>query len=498
VTSDLVEVTARRQLAGTSGRKVSRASPSWWRAYTTTLVVLDALAITVGALAGGQLRFGRLGTVTVASSRFSYVGLAAVLIPAWIVTMMLSGTYERRYLDTGSEEYRRVFGASLRFLAVVATLAFLLKVDVARGFVVVAIPVAATLGLTGRYCARKWLHRRRGRLGSCMRGVVVVGSDTGVENIVRALRATPYVGYSVIAVCTTGGGRDTMNVDGDQIPVTAGTDKIVESALGLGADAIVVADEQTVSIEALRDLAWQLEGSGVGLLVTPAVTDVTGPRISIRPVAGLPLVSVEEPELSGVRRMVKSAFDRSVATVALVLLSPFLLAIGLAVRLSSDGPALFRQFRVGLGGRRFVIWKFRTMTADAEDRLDEVLYLNEHDGVLFKITDDPRITRMGRFLRRWSIDELPQLWNVVRGEMSIVGPRPPLPQEVERYDIEVRRRLLVKPGLTGLWQVSGRAGLSWEEAVRLDLHYVENWSPSLDAVILAKTVVAVLRRQGAC
>jgi lipopolysaccharide/colanic/teichoic acid biosynthesis glycosyltransferase len=177
---------------------------------------------------------------------------------------------------------------------------------------------------------------------------------------------------------------------------------------------------------------------------------------------------------------------------------PVLFLIGVAIRLSSRGPALFRQVRVGLGGRRFVMWKFRTMSVDAEDRLGEVAHLNEHDGVLFKITDDPRATRVGRLLRRWSIDELPQLWNVVRGEMSIVGPRPPLPHEVERYDLQVRRRLLVKPGLTGLWQVSGRAGLSWEESVRLDLHYVENWSPSLDAVILVKTIVAVLRRRGAC
>ncbi len=400
------------------------------------------------------------------------------------------------FLGTGSEEYRRVFGASLRFLAIVATLAFLFKIELARGFVGVAIPLAAILALGGRYAARRWLHRRRWRRGSCMKGVVVAGSDRGIREIVRALRAAPFVGYSVIGVCTPGG-RDAITVEGDRLPVLAGTDQIVESALSVGADAIVVADEQTVSIDALRSLAWQLEGSGVGLLVAPAVTDVTGPRISMRPVSGIPLVSVDEPELSGVRRLVKSAFDRSAAIVALLVASPLLLAIGLAIRLSSEGPALFRQVRIGLGGRHFVMWKFRTMTVDAEERLEEVRHLNEHDGLLFKIADDPRMTRFGRFLRRWSIDELPQLWNVVRGEMSIVGPRPPLPHEVERYDLEVRRRLLVKPGLTGLWQVSGRAGLSWDEAVRLDLHYVENWSPSLDAVILAKTIVAVLRRRGA-
>jgi len=486
----------RQRLAGVTGRRVRRVPPSWWRFYTTALVLLDVVSITSGALVGQRLRFGRLGAVNLAASRFSYVGVAAVLIPAWIVTMTLCGTYERRFLDTGSEEYRRVFGASLRFLAVVAVVAFLLKVEVARGFVAVAIPVAAISTLVGRYTARQWLHRRRGRQGSCMKGVVVAGSDHGVHDIVRALRAAPFVGYSVVGVCTPDG-NGTISVDGDRVPVISGNDRIVESALAVDADAIVVADEQTISTEALRTLAWRLEGTGIGLLVAPAVTDVAGPRISMRPVAGVPLVSVDEPELSGVRRLVKGAFDRSVAAVAMLLLAPVLVLIGLAIRVSSHGPGLFRQVRVGLGGRRFVMWKFRTMAADAEARLGEVVHLNEHDGVLFKITDDPRTTRIGRLLRRWSIDELPQLWNVVRGEMSIVGPRPPLPHEVEHYDLQVRRRLLVKPGLTGLWQVSGRAGLSWEESVRLDLHYVENWSPSLDAVILAKTVVAVLRGRGA-
>ena len=212
----------------------------------------------------------------------------------------------------------------------------------------------------------------------------------------------------------------------------------------------------------------------------------------------IPLLLVQEPEMKGRKRVAKAAFDRLLAVVCLVAFLPFMLLIGLVVRVTSRGPALFRQVRVGLGGRHFVIWKFRTMAVDAEARLNDLMHLNEHDGVLFKIADDPRTTRVGRFLRRWSLDEIPQLWNVIRGDMSIVGPRPPLPSEVERYEHHVQRRLLVKPGLTGLWQVDGRAGVPWEEAVRLDLYYVENWSLSMDAAIIAKTVTAVLRRHGAC
>ncbi|MGI8900674.1 MAG: sugar transferase [Nocardioides sp.] len=459
---------------------------------------MDTLAIIAGGVAAERVRLGRVGAFGFADS-VNYAGVAIAVILAWLVTLTLCGAYEQRHLESGSEEYRRLFSASLRFLAVVATLALVFKIDVARGFVAVAIPAATFLALGGRYAARRWLHRRRNDGRSCMRGVVVAGAAQSVAEMARAIRTAPYVGYRVLAACTPDG-SGMIRVKGDEsdeIPVVTDIDGVVESAIALGADAVAITEQDAMSVDALRALAWQLEGTGVGLLVAPSVTDVSGPRISMRPVTGLPLVSVEEPELTGLRRLTKGVFDRVLAATALVLLSPVLLVIGLAVRCTSEGPALFRQVRVGVRGRRFVIWKFRTMTVDAEARLAEFAHLNEHDGLLFKIANDPRVTRVGRVLRRWSLDELPQLWNVLSGEMSIVGPRPPLPEEVDRYDVQVRRRLLVKPGLTGLWQVSGRAGLPWDEAVRLDLHYVENWSPSLDAVILAKTILAVFRGHGA-
>jgi exopolysaccharide biosynthesis polyprenyl glycosylphosphotransferase len=266
----------------------------------------------------------------------------------------------------------------------------------------------------------------------------------------------------------------------------------------LRADTLVIAPTSTLEPTDLRRLSWELEGADVDLVVSPNLTDVAGPRVHLRPVAGLPLLHVEKPEFAGLRRVAKSAFDRTVSLVALVLLAPVCLVIAALVRLDSPGPAFFRQQRVGRGGSTFTLWKFRSMHADAERELEALIESNEHAGSpVFKMRADPRVTRVGRFLRRTSLDELPQLLNVLRGQMSLVGPRPPLPSEVEQYGRHVHRRLLVRPGLTGVWQVSGRSELSWEESVRLDLHYVENWTLWFDISILCRTVRAVARARGA-
>lgn len=467
----------------------------WWRGYACALVLVDSAAVVVGAILAQLVRFGDLGASATGRVGLSYVAFTLIAAPCWVVTMTFGGAYDRRHYGWGTEEYRRVFDAAVRFLLLVALLGFLLKMDVARGFVAIAIPLATMLTLTGRYVLRQWMYRMRGH-GRFTKRVLVVGSVSASGELVRQLQSSES-GLSVVGACTPGEVRE-LEVAGQSIPVLAEPQSALEAVVASQADVIAIADSDSLSNGALRRLAWQLEGTGVELLVAPAVTDVAGPRVSIRPMSDIPLLLVEEPELKCSKRVAKAMFDRVLAAAGLVVLLAPLLVIGLLVRLTSRGPALFRQVRVGLGGRHFVMWKFRTMTDDAEAHLSELMHLNERDGVVFKIQNDPRITRVGRFLRRWSIDELPQLWNVVRGDMSIVGPRPPLPAEVERYDHHVRRRLLVKPGLTGLWQVGGRAGVAWEEAVRLDLYYVENWSLSMDAMILAKTVTTVLRGHGAC
>jgi exopolysaccharide biosynthesis polyprenyl glycosylphosphotransferase len=253
-----------------------------------------------------------------------------------------------------------------------------------------------------------------------------------------------------------------------------------------------------IDAEKLRWISWQLEGTDTDLVVSPGLTDVGGRRLHIQPIAGLPLLHVSEPAFAGIRHLLKGAFDRVVAAVALLLLSPLLFGIAIVVRRTSTGPALFCQTRVGRNGKPFKMVKFRSMYVGAEQQVTELADENEASGgLLFKIRDDPRVTRVGRVLRRRSLDELPQLINVLTGSMSLVGPRPPLPTEVAQYGDEMRRRLLVKPGLTGLWQISGRSDLSWEESVRLDLHYVENWSLVLDMAVLWKTARAVVRAEGA-
>jgi exopolysaccharide biosynthesis polyprenyl glycosylphosphotransferase len=281
------------------------------------------------------------------------------------------------------------------------------------------------------------------------------------------------------------------------VPVLGELDDVRRLAVELGVDGVIVAGGSYSSAADLRRLGWAMQGLELDLLVVPSLTDIAGPRVHMRHVAGLPFVQVEEPQSDRAGGWAKRLFDLVVAGSLVVLLSPLLALVALLVRLQDGGPVFYRQRRVGAGGAVFDMVKFRSMVVDAEARLDELADANEHDGVLFKIREDPRITRIGRFIRKFSIDELPQLFNVLRGEMSLVGPRPPLVDEYERYEQDTHRRLLVRPGMTGLWQVSGRSDLPWSEAVRLDLYYVDNWSMVIDLVIMLKTVKAVLVSKGA-
>jgi exopolysaccharide biosynthesis polyprenyl glycosylphosphotransferase len=283
------------------------------------------------------------------------------------------------------------------------------------------------------------------------------------------------------------------------VPVFGGVavQEVAEAVRRSGADAVAVLSCPEIDGATLRQLAWDLEKTGTDLCVAPALLDVAGPRTTVRPTAGLTLLHVDHPQLSGVRQVLKGLFDRFMAGMALFLLSPVLVIVAIAIKLADNGPALFTQTRVGKDGRTFKIYKFRTMVVDAEARLAELKPVNDLDGVLFKVRRDPRITSIGARLRKYSIDEFPQFINVVKGEMSLVGPRPALPSEAARYADHVHRRLVVKPGLTGMWQVSGRSELSWDESVRLDLRYVENWSFALDLQILWKTVAVILRGSGA-
>jgi exopolysaccharide biosynthesis polyprenyl glycosylphosphotransferase len=459
-------------------------SPTWRPRYVAVLVALDTLALGLGVSIGEFVRFSSLADEARGAPSLIVLVTAAAI---WLITLATARTYENRFLGLGSEEFRRVGNAAARFTAFLAVVVFMFKLDIARGMVVGALPATIVLTLAFRYAARRMLHRLR-RNGSAGHRVLVVGDPGSRDVLIRHLQSAPHSGLQVVAVCSPA----------YSTPQGASVEHVRALVESVGADTVAVTHGPAVDPDLLRRLAWSLEGTGVDLLVAPALTDVAGPRLNIRPVSGLPLLQIAAPEFTGVRRLVKRSFDVLGACTALVLASPVLVVVALAVRLSSRGPVLFRQTRVGRGGQPFVMYKFRSMYADAEARLEQLRAFNDQgDGVLFKMRDDPRVTSIGRHLRRFSLDELPQLLNVVRGQMSLVGPRPPLPAEVARYDPHAHRRLLVTPGLTGLWQVSGRSELNWEETVRLDLYYVENWSVALDAEIIWKTMGAVLRGSGA-
>lgn len=484
--------TGPRRVGDDALRMRYRCNLGWERRLVAAVVGVDLAAILAGSLLPLLVPF-RGGRPLTAAGYLGVTGIVAVL---WIASMWLSRAYEARFLGVGSEEFKRTCNAALRLTAAIATVSYALSSTAGRRQIIVALPIATVLALAGRYGVRKVLVRLR-RRGRYVHRVIVVGGAAPVSNVVRAIRRAPQAGMRVVGCCLDSP-EDARPSPLEGVPVLGDVTGITAAINAVNATAVAVTASDQMSSAALRELSWQLEGTGVDLLVAPTLADVAGPRIHIRPVAELPLLHVEEPELSGGRRLLKGIFDRTIALVVLVLVLPVLAAVAVAVRLSSPGTVLFRQVRVGKDGRPFMMYKFRSMYADAETRLDGLLVRNERrDGLLFKIRQDPRVTRVGRLLRRSSVDELPQLFNVLRGDMSLVGPRPPLPSEVARYPRDVRRRLLVKPGLTGLWQVSGRSDLTWEESVRLDLHYVENWSLALDFMIVWKTAFAVFRAEGA-
>jgi exopolysaccharide biosynthesis polyprenyl glycosylphosphotransferase len=464
----------------------------WERSYVAATIAIDASAALIAATAAYMGRFGDHPT---SKYLWGYIALTASLPVLWLAAMWVARAYEARFLTVGYEEFRRVLIAAVAVIAAVGTFSWATKAEVARGYVIIALPLATMLTLLGRYSARKFVHRRR-RSGDFMSDVLLVGHGHPAADMVRQMRRDVHHGMRIVGACVPNGSQ-SEELTAVGVPVLGSFEDVDKLVPGTSADAVAVLACPEMDGSALRHLSWSLARSGIDLLVAPALMDVTGPRIAIRPVCGLPLLHVDEPALSGGRRIAKGCADRAVSAVAVLILLPLLVAIGLAVRLTSRGPALFRQTRDGLHGRKFTVFKFRTMTRDAESLRASVSHLNVHaTGHLFKVENDPRVTPLGRWLRRTSLDELPQLVNVLRGQMSLVGPRP-LPTTDTPYDGEARRRLFVKPGLTGLWQISGRADLEWDDAVGLDLRYVENWSLALDALIIWKTLFVVVKRSGA-
>ena len=462
------------------------------RSVQLALIVLDFFMVSVASVLAIVLR-NTLPMFTDDSQAQALIAPVALLtIPTWLLLLMAFGAYSIDQLGAGVREYKSILVPSLVLAAIVAQAAFLFRYSVSRGYYVMLIVFGTALLLIGRYAARRLLQyaRRHGRLQT---RTLLLGHARQIDALVTVLRREAWTGYGPVGALTP----NREPVRSADLPILGTPDDVRAVAVETRAHAIVFAEGSFGSSVEFRRLAWELEDSQLQLIVAPTLADISAERLDVRPVGGLPLVFVERPQAIEASRWVKRVFDLVGAAFSLILATPAMIIAAIAIKLEDRGPILFRQERTGRHGIAFGCYKFRSMVTNAEELKATLAGQNESDGVLFKMANDPRITRVGRFIRRFSIDELPQLFNVLAGQMSLVGPRPALPSEVSQYSDDVARRLHVRPGMTGLWQVSGRSDLSWEETVRLDLYYVDNWSLLQDLNILAKTAGAVLRPNGA-
>lgn len=469
----------------------------WESEYIRRLWITDTAAV-LGAVAFAHWTNTRPISISSLISVDTVVSMAVAIL--WLLFLGRGRSRSSRVVGTGLGEYLRVVVATARLFGLVAVGSLLFNLDGPRGYLVVALPVGTVALLAGRLAWRAVVVRRR-RLGRYRTSVLLVGGHASAVTITRSFAREPSCGYDVAGVCIPRRATtldDRVLVDGQSIPVFGNELDVVQALRICGADTVIVTAAEDLGQVGMRTLMWALEPHGIDLVVSPVVADVARPRLMMRSVAGLSLIHIGKPRYKGAKRLGKAIFDFWFAVLALVVAAPVMAVAALAVKTTSRGPVFYRAERIGTDGKPFFMFKFRTMVEGADRQVVELMGDNEGaGGVLFKMRRDPRVTRVGRVLRRYSIDEFPQFLNVIRQEMSVVGPRPPLRREVATYDDEVARRLLVKPGVTGLWQVSGRSDLSWEESVRLDTFYVENWSMSQDLAIIARTFSAVVSSAGA-
>jgi exopolysaccharide biosynthesis polyprenyl glycosylphosphotransferase len=447
----------------------------------------DSIIIVLAVALGYAARIAFVPELATEIRSLTLFALGGVLVMGiWAVAMFVFRSRDAHVVGVGPDEYKRVISSSFTFFGILAILFVVSGTRSAQWFFVTTAPVGLVSLLLSRWLWRKWLFRQRA-LGHSLSRVVVVGKRKDVVKVVNQIDLGLRAAYLVVAAVMDKTDWKTAEKALRGVTVLQDTDRVVDYASKLDCDAIIVAGEPSGKGNYIRDLAWSLEGKSMELVLATSLANIAGPRIHYRPVDGLPLLNVEIPEYEGGKHVLKRIMDIALSAVALIVLAPVFGVVAIMVRIDSPGPALFSQERVGRGGRMFRIYKFRSMSVDAPQRLAELRALNEGNGVLFKLKSDPRVTRLGRVLRKYSIDELPQIWNVFVGDMSLVGPRPPLENEVEVYEDHVHRRLFIKPGLTGMWQIGGRSALSWEESVALDLYYVENWSVVGDLMIIWRT-----------
>lgn len=490
----LVEATDFRPLPKTTRRPDSGLA--WARAYEKKLLITDAwiIAITLIIALLTRSEFDRISQFFFALNPLVWLGLIGVAV-VWLSLLQVFHTRDRRVIGTGANEYKRLITASMATFGLLSVTLVIIEAGYPGKGAVLAVAGGVVVLLVSRWLWRRWLTRQR-RLGRALSRAVIVGTKTEVDYVVSKIKGNMTAAFAVVGVLA--------EPDEEHSPKSAsparyqfGADLVAETAAELGADAVIVAGDHGCGNDFIRNLAWKLEGTAAELILASRLANVAGPRIHFRPVEGLPLIHVEIPQFEGGKHVVKRGLDIAVSAIALIVLSPLFLLLALAVRLDTPGDAFFSQVRVGRNLETFRMFKFRSMVSDATTKLDGLTGLNEGSGVLFKLKNDPRITTVGRFIRKYSLDELPQIWNVLKGDMSLVGPRPPLPREVSAYQGKVNRRMYIKPGLTGMWQINGRSDLNWEDSMRLDLYYVENWSVVGDLVIMWRTFRVLIHPVGA-
>jgi exopolysaccharide biosynthesis polyprenyl glycosylphosphotransferase len=469
-----------------------------WRSFANRLRITDCAAIAIAVASAYLVRFGAEAPAAAEwDFETRYLVISLLILVSWIAVLEIYSTRDSRTFGSGVTEYKRVVQSTLKLFGALAIAMVFVRFDVARGYFAIALPLGLVLLTGSRWLWRRWLNQQRSR-GEYLSRVIVIGETSDVEYVVNQIESNVTAGYKISGVALSAlDSTLELRPPWVRIPVLSTLADVSRMVEVTGADAVIAAGPLPGGSTYIRELGWKLEATGTELVLASRLTNVAGPRIHWRPVDGLPLVHVELPQYAGGKHVLKRVVDVVVASLALLVLSPLLLVLAIIVKRDSAGPVIFRQVRAGKNGVPFHMLKFRSMVQTAETDIESLRELNEGSGPLFKIRNDPRVTKCGRWMRKYSLDELPQFWNVLTGEMSLVGPRPPLPLEVQGYEKFTHRRLLIKPGITGLWQVNGRSTLPWEESIRLDLYYVENWSLTGDLAILWRTFKAMRSPVGA-
>lgn len=494
----VTETPATRRIPRIDTRIAQTSGRAWARRYSRNLNLLDVAVVVAAALLSHFMRFGLEDeNLQLGHGEVNYFILMAVITGAWCLALSAFGSRDVRIVGIGPDEYKRVIASSFTTFGLLAIVCMAFKADVSRGYFALALPLGLLALLAERWAMRRWLTTQR-EYGHFLSRVIVIGRAKDVRYVVSQINKKSGAAYQVVgAALTKRKQRNTVDIDGHKVPILADMDSISDAVVDYDVDAVIIAGPVNRGSKYVQQLGWKLEESKTELVLATGLTNLAGPRIHTRPVEGLPLMHVELPQYSGAKHVMKRMSDIMLSMLALMVLLPSFLAFAVLIRRDTRGPVLFKQTRIGRDGKTFEMYKFRSMVVNAEEELAALRGENEGAGPLFKMQSDPRVTKVGTWMRKFSIDELPQFWNVFKGDMSLVGPRPPLADEVAQYEDSVHRRLYIKPGITGMWQTNGRSALNWTDSVRLDLYYVENWSLTGDLIILWRTIKVLVRPVGA-